>query len=50
MIEKIKELDQDDKKYLEFINRPWMTKKNIEKNQTRLTGKYMISNQNYFMN
>ncbi len=31
MIQKIKELDFDDKKYLDFINNPWMTKKNKEK-------------------
>jgi hypothetical protein len=31
MLQKIKELDTDDKKYLEFISRPWMTKKNKTK-------------------
>lgn len=35
MIEKIRELDIDDKKYLEFLNRPWMTKKNKIKFDTK---------------
>lgn len=36
MIEKIKELDQDDNKYHEFLNRPWLTEKNKLKIKNKL--------------